>query len=209
MSTDHQRQVTPPTPSTTTGTGELHRQPSSSSQNNHSLPHTPSPIQPSPIETPGSMLAAALSRVLFNIPGQDPSTNTLLRTLSDANSSANHTTTTNIPRNNPLSRSIQPRKTPKVSSSPQSSSGKQSPQSEKLRKIEDMVREIENRCKEIMSKEEQVEEDTNPNQPQEQDECVGVERLKNGDLRFELCCSCGNNFEMLIENNGYCFYRLT
>ncbi|KAK1436635.1 hypothetical protein QVD17_02417 [Tagetes erecta] len=67
----------------------------------------------------------------------------------------------------------------------------------KLRKIEDMVREIENRCKEIMSKEEQVED---PNQPQEQDECVGVERLKNGDLSCAVHVA-GNNFEMLIENN--------
>ncbi|KAI3787284.1 hypothetical protein L1987_41645 [Smallanthus sonchifolius] len=189
--------------------------------------------------TPESRLAAALGRAFFNIPPssfQDAAaattttTNPLLRTLSDTDSSANQTTTTppKVPRNSPLRRTLsdtittdyeqtgsknplrwtlsdtsdnnnnqQPQKTPRVSSSPQSEIV--------MKKVEDMVREIEQRCWEIMREEEEV----HHAQPQQQEECVGVERLKNGDLRFELSCCCGKRFEMLIKHNGYCFYRLT
>ncbi|PWA75914.1 hypothetical protein CTI12_AA237760 [Artemisia annua] len=101
----------------------------------------------------------------------------------------------------------------RVSSSPiatpESSAGKRSPQLEKMKKIEDMVKEIEQRCLDIINQDEQVEEIPDPPKPKEQEECVGVERLKNGDLRFVLSCACGKRFEMLLKNNGYCFYRLT
>ncbi|KAL8254285.1 hypothetical protein R6Q59_032506 [Mikania micrantha] len=148
-------------------------------------------------------------------PPKVPRNNPLRRSLSDTITTICEPTQ-KIGTKNPLRRTFsdtitsdyqQPLKTPRVSSSPQSSSGKQSPQSEMmLKKVEDMVKEIEHRCWEIMQ-DEHVEDEVP--QPQEQDECVGVERLKNGDLRFELSCSCGKRFEMLIKHNGYCFYRLT
>ncbi|KAK9076209.1 hypothetical protein SSX86_004542 [Deinandra increscens subsp. villosa] len=267
MSNDHQ-DTRPPTAATTTT--EFHRHPSPSTAGNpllnftNLLPHTPPPMTPTNLpsaetnSTPESRLAAALGRAFLNIPPssfQDAAATTtnnhpLLRTLSDADSSANQATTITtttatppkVPRNNPLRRTLsdsitsdhertqktgtkhplrrtlsdssdclQPQKTPRVSSSPQSSTGKQSPQSEIIsKKVEDMVREIEQRCWEILREKEEEEhvEDEIP-QPQEQEECVGVERLKDGDLRFELSCSCGKRFEMLIKHNGYCFYRLT
>ncbi|GJV82206.1 hypothetical protein Tco_1518076 [Tanacetum coccineum] len=100
---------------------------------------------------------------------------------------------------------------PRVSSSPmatpESSVGKRSPQLEKMKKIEDMVKEIEQRCFDIISQDE--DDIPDPPKPKEQEECVGVDRLKNGDLRFVLSCACGKRFEMLLKNNGYCFYRLT
>nr|GEU78615.1 hypothetical protein [Tanacetum cinerariifolium] len=37
---------------------------------------------------------------------------------------------------------------------------------------------------------------------EEQEECVGVEQLKNEDSRFVLSCACGKRFEMLLKNNG-------
>ncbi|KAI3694148.1 hypothetical protein L1987_77109 [Smallanthus sonchifolius] len=203
------------------------------------LPHTPPPMTPTDTNsTPESRLAAALGRAFFNIPPSSfqaaAATNPLLRTLSDTDSSANQTTTTppKVPRNNPLRRTLsdtitpdyehtgtknplrrtlsdtsddnnnnqQPQKTPRVSSSPQSEIV--------MKKVEDMVREIEQRCWEMMREEEEhVEEEVH--HAQEQEECVGVERMKNGDLRFELSCCCGKRFEMLIKHNGYCFYRLT
>ncbi|XP_076934351.1 uncharacterized protein LOC143600594 [Bidens hawaiensis] len=247
MSSDHQDTPRPPT--------ELHRQPPSSAITFPTFfPQTPSPPPTtSSTTTPESRLAAALGHAFLNIPPSSFQTTTtnnpnpLIRTLSDADSSANQTPITTItppkiPRttnnnNTPLRRTVsdsitrtknplrrtlsdtteyqQPLKTPRVSSSPQSSTGKQSPKSEViLKKVEDMVREIEQRCLEIMreeveEEEEHVEEEIHQPQPQEKEECVGVERLKNGDLRFELSCSCGKRFEMLIKHNGYCFYRLT
>ncbi|KAJ0446420.1 hypothetical protein HanRHA438_Chr17g0798561 [Helianthus annuus] len=220
MSNDHQY----PHPPTTTG--ELHRQPppSTDGTTTKSLPHTPSP------STPGSLLAAAFGRAIFNIPQTSfqeaaatttttttppyiPTNNPLRRTLSDP-ITIDYKATQEPKKITPLRRSLSdtsefqlPKKAPRVSSSPQSSSRKHSPQSE-----------IEHRCWEIMREEEGVEEEdaktnvrSNPHesQPQGQEECVAVERLKNGDLKFELGCSCGKKFEMLIEHNGYCFYRLT
>ncbi|KAJ0666637.1 hypothetical protein HanPI659440_Chr17g0669001 [Helianthus annuus] len=232
MSNDHQYSHPPTT------TGELHRQPppSTDGTTTKSLPHTPSP------STPGSLLAAAFGRAIFNIPQTSfqeaaattttttttppniPTNNPLRRTLSDP-ITIDYKATQEPKKITPLRRSLsdtsefqQPKKAPRVSSSPQSSSRKHSPQSERLRKIGDMVKEIEHRCWEIMREEEGVEEEdakinvrSNPTepQPQGQEECVAVERLKNGDLKFELGCSCGKKFEMLIEHNGYCFYRLT
>ncbi|XP_071704295.1 uncharacterized protein [Rutidosis leptorrhynchoides] len=97
-------------------------------------------------------------------------------------------------------------------STPESSNQKSSPFSERLR---DFVLEINKKYLEIVSQEETIEdENQNPNssQPKEeekQEECVAVERVKNGDIKFDLSCSCGKHFEMLIKPNGYCFYRLT
>ncbi|KAL9994794.1 hypothetical protein Hdeb2414_s0872g00956351 [Helianthus debilis subsp. tardiflorus] len=248
MTNDHQD--THP-PITTIDHHHHHQLSSSTATFTKPLPQTPFPTSPTNTNTnttetnstPESRIAAALGRAFLNIPPssfQDAATtNPLLRTLSDADSSANQTTTATPPKvprnNNPLRRTLSdsitpdhqqtkktglrrtlsdtseyqlPQKTPRVSSSPQSSSGRQSPQSEVImKKVEDMVREMEQRCLEIMREEEHVEEE-NP-KPHEQEECVGVERMKNGDLRFELSCSCGKRFEMLIKHNGYCFYRLT
>ncbi|KAF5754153.1 hypothetical protein HanXRQr2_Chr17g0788031 [Helianthus annuus] len=214
MSNDHQY----PHPPTTTG--ELHRQPppSTDGTTTKSLPHTHTHT-PSP-STPGSLLAAAFGRAIFNIPQTSfqeaaattttttttppniPTNNPLRRTLSDP-ITIDYKATQEPKKITPLRRSLSdtsefqlPKKAPRVSSSPQSSSRKHSPQSE-----------IEHRCWEIMREEEGVEEEDAKTNGQE--ECVAVERLKNGDLKFELGCSCGKKFEMLIEHNGYCFYRLT
>ncbi|KAK1408717.1 hypothetical protein QVD17_40723 [Tagetes erecta] len=232
MSSDHQQPIPP-----NTSTVDIHRHPPSPTTSNtlfnftNQLLKTPSPMKPTttinssetnPISTPESRLAAAIGHAAAAAAAATTSTNPLLRTLSDADSSANQTITTSntppkVPRNNPLRRTLSdsitsdyqlPQKTPRVSSSPQSSTGKQSPQSQVvLKKVEDMVKEIEQRCWEIMREEEHVAEENN--HQQEQDECVGVERLKNGDLRFELSCACGKRFEMVIKHNGYSFYRLT
>nr|GEX06459.1 hypothetical protein [Tanacetum cinerariifolium] len=102
---------------------------------------------------------------------------------------------------------------PRVSSSkiatPESSLGKRSPHFEKMKKIEDMIKEIEQRCVDIITQDDQVQDENPIPKTEGQDECVGVERLKNGDLRFDLGCSCGKHFELLLKNNGYCFHRLT
>lgn len=77
-----------------------------------------------------------------------------------------------------------------------------------------MLSDIEQRCWEIM-REEHSQDDANPNpnplpaQPQDEiEECVGAERLKNGDLKFDVTCSCGQRFEVLLKQNGNCFYKL-
>ncbi|GKB48477.1 hypothetical protein Tco_0899230, partial [Tanacetum coccineum] len=94
---------------------------------------------------------------------------------------------------------------------------------QKMKKIEDMVKGIEQSCLDIIDQDEDdVSEPPSQScinfnlwqkmkkiEDMEQEECVGVERLKNGDLRFVLSCACGKRFEMLLKNNGYCFYKLT
>ncbi|CAI9276709.1 unnamed protein product [Lactuca saligna] len=106
---------------------------------------------------------------------------------------------------------ISPSPNPRTTPPPESSIRKQSPITERLRKMEDMVREIGRTCWDAMSQSQEHVEDEIPTDraTAEQEECIGVDRLSDGGLRIRLDCSCGKGFELLLKDNDYCFYRLT
>ncbi|KAL4568767.1 hypothetical protein LXL04_024382 [Taraxacum kok-saghyz] len=141
--------------------------------------------------------------------------NPLRRTLSDPFSDYQPPQKTRPPPSR-ISPSPNPRTTP-----PESSIRKQSPVAEikrlksfskqRLRNMEDILREIQGRCWDAMRQSQEHVEDDNLHvqETAEQEECIGVERLSDGGLRLRLGCSCGKGFELLLKDNDYCFYRLT
>ncbi|XP_023742625.1 uncharacterized protein LOC111890771 [Lactuca sativa] len=212
----------------------------------HHLPgFTKLSIPPTDTTTLDPHLAAANGRAIFTIPATSfrdavaatpavDTHNAISPTVSDIVTSPDqeHTTTTTTttstpqkarepPRRNPLRRTLSDtistvRKP--ITPAPASSNRSESPQFKRLKKTEEMVTDIANRCWEVRGKigvsEEDV-EDGNPSEAiveQEEEEVRGefvrIRRLDDGNLNIKLSCSCGNCFEFLRNRIG-CFYRLT
>ncbi|CAH1418746.1 unnamed protein product [Lactuca virosa] len=224
-----------PSSSTTTLTGNTP----------HHLPgFTKLNIPPTDTTTPDPHLAAANGRPIFTIPATSfrdavaatpavDAHNAISPTVSDIVTSPDqeHTTTTTTtstpqkarepPRRNPLRRTLSDtistvRKP--ITPAPASSNRSESPQFKRLKKTDEMVSEIENRCWEVRGKIGESKEDVEDGNPseaiveQEEEEVRGefvrFRRLEDGNLNIKLSCSCGNCFEFLRNRIG-CFYRLT
>ncbi|KAI3715529.1 hypothetical protein L6452_22515 [Arctium lappa] len=149
----------------------------------------------------------------------DPARRTPLRRTVSAPISIHHqepNKTMTPPPQVPVARPIFPSTNPRTTA-PQSSNRKESPGFKRLRKIEETVRDIEQRCWDVMQEcesgvaEEHIEEDNSYQamvEEQVKEECVAFETLSDGGLRFRLSCSCGKGFEILLKDNGR-FYKLT
>ncbi|GJW19156.1 hypothetical protein Tco_0026592 [Tanacetum coccineum] len=106
---------------------------------------------------------------------------------------------------------------------------KECPQIKRLRKMEEMVTEIEQKCSEFTREsgevltqelehdgdhdenqnvnEAKVEQDGEEKEDEDIEDCVEFKRLDDGSLRIQLSCSCTKRFEILHNKIG-CFYRL-
>ncbi|KAI3803984.1 hypothetical protein L1987_32150 [Smallanthus sonchifolius] len=183
-----------------------------------------------------SDLAAVIDRAIFNIRDAVAAAtivdtgNPIRRTKSDTTASTYRKHQT---RRNPLRRTVSDVITSPATGTrsrnkvPESSHRDESPRNKRLKKMEEMVNEIEQRCRDLRRESEVKEnvEDDNPceatvegDEGREEcvgfkrldecdEECVGFNRLDDGALRIQMRCSCRKHFEILHNHIG-CFYRL-
>ncbi|KAI7753355.1 hypothetical protein M8C21_018436, partial [Ambrosia artemisiifolia] len=235
-------------PITTVFTNNLHHQPPSSTTTPHHLPGfitLPLPTQSSPkTTTQESELAADIDRAIHNIPdavatATRPTTvnNPISRTVSDTTYKKRPT------RRHPLRRTVSDtvtlppikKRKRKICSSLSSRNNnlecldrEDSPQTKRLKKMEAMVTERQQRCQNLRGESDVVQAgDDNPSQSQAivepvkggeecvgfkqldegEEECIRFKRLDDGALRVKMRCSCRKHFEILHNQIG-CFYRL-
>ncbi|XP_038888901.1 uncharacterized protein LOC120078676 [Benincasa hispida] len=110
----------------------------------------------------------------------------------------------------PLRRTVSdPNPSPEKTSDSPIKIGKDNPESKRLRRIKDRLKEMNQWWNEVMS-EEQDENETKKSdclkEEEEDEETVGVERVGDS-LALHLKCSCGKGFEILLSGRS-CFYKL-